>query len=68
MAVPKSLNDPGLLFKKRKCRKLKCMLPVKAYRRKPSSEACWNGFWMTDAELEKLVRDIMTDYRQYQPQ
>ena len=49
-------------------KELKCMLPIEVHRRKPHNEASWKGFWMTDAELENLVREIMTDYQQYQPQ
>ena len=49
------------LKKKSLDRQLSCMYPVEARRRKPRNEASWYGFWMSDDELEQLVREIMRD-------
>jgi len=42
--------------------KRKCMLPGPGAKRKKRNDACWNDFWLTDAELDGLVQEVMVAY------
>ena len=39
-----------------------CMLPGIGAKRKHRNNAQWNGFELTDAEMERLVADVMREY------
>jgi hypothetical protein len=42
--------------------KLECMMPGPGCKRLFRNEAAWNGFWLSDRELDELVKSIFEDY------
>jgi hypothetical protein len=53
-----------LLFKFSMDQDMHCMMPAIGVKRKHRNNAQWIGFWLTDAEMERLVADVMRQYTQ----
>ena len=51
-----------LFWKFTLCGKGTCMLPNVSMKRKWRNDARWPGFWMTDDELQKLVKEVMDEH------
>jgi hypothetical protein len=49
-------------------RKCKVMFPDTDRRRKGRNAACWEGFWLTDSEVDSIVSDVMEEYQQMRHQ
>ena len=43
----------------------KSMIPGSYEKWKPRNDACWEGFWMTDRELNGLVREVLDEERNF---
>ena len=39
-----------------------CMMPGSGSKRLARNEAVWKGFWLTESELDELVKSIFEDY------
>jgi hypothetical protein len=42
--------------------KKQCMMPGPGFKRLLQNEARWEDFWLSDAELDQLVKSIFEDY------
>jgi len=40
----------------------RCMLPLPPQKRKKRNDASWPDFWLSDAELDEVVTQVMTAY------